>query len=342
MSFAGEMRSELEAGLKALGDPSVPPAKLPAFRTFTAEPEPREMIAVDGSYNFLLNLSSWWLALVSVGMLRYRFREGEYRRQEHRLAQRVFGVSTWEPTVGTQDALHRSLFEFTRGRSDQHREMVNEYRRFIEGELAVNAADEERDRIVAIDGALAAFPKEFDVLPRLVRVCEAHGHVLVGISKDSQLHAFGQVQTDEDFLQRCQTALEKDAIAYVQAPPEAEAAQKGLLYGDVYYVRFHARSPKWFRVDVGTWRDEPEAVFRQVAPYCRSLIAIGYPLPLFEAHRMAVTVRQLREVHREAVLRVAAEMGIDIRQVLDGLTGIEGKRRGAFHEYLDRVTRGMR
>ncbi len=342
MSFAGEMRSELEAGLKAHGEPSVPPEKLPAFRTFTADPDPREMIAVDGSYNFLLNLSSWWLALVSVGLLRYRFREDEYHRQEHRLVQRVFGVSTWEPTVEQQDALHRSLFEFTRGRSDQHREIVNEYRRFVEGELAVNVADAERERIVAIDGALAAFPKEFDVMPRLLRVCEARGHILVGISKDSNLHGFGQVLTDEDFLLRCQGALDREAIAYVRAPPEAETAQKGLLYGDVYYVRFHPRAPKWFRVDVGTWRDEPEAVFRQVASYCRSLIAIGYPLPLFEAHRMAVTVRQLRAVHQEALLREAARMGMDIRQVLDGLTGIEGRKRGAFHEYLDRVTRGLR
>ncbi len=342
MSFAGDMRSELEAALEAHGDGPVPPDRMPEFRTFAADPEPRDMVAVDGSYNFLLNLSSWWLALISVGLLRYGFRQGRYHREDWRLVQRILGVSTWEPFVAQQDALHRALFEFTRGQADQHRQIVNEYRRFLEGQLAVNVADQEEGRIVAIDGALAAFPKEFDVMPRLVKVCKDRGHLLVGISKDSQLHAFGQAQTDEDFLRRCQSALDRQALAFVRAPPEAETAQKGLLYGDVYYVRFHPRAPKWFRVDLGTGRDDPEAALRQVAPYCRSLISIGYPLPLFEAHRMAVTVRQLRGVHQEAVLRTAVRMGMDIRQVLDGLTGIEGRKRGAFHEYLDRVTRGLR
>ena len=156
---------------------------------------------------------------------------------------------------------------------------------------AEDAGLREWDLIVAIDGALAAFPKEFDVLPRLVKVCESRGHLLVGISKDSQLHAFGQARTDEDFLRSCQSALDRDALAFVRAPPDAETAQKGLLYGDVYYVRFHPRAPKWFRVDVGTLRDDPGAVFRQVAPYCRSLISIGYPLPLFEAHRLSHVVK---------------------------------------------------
>jgi len=342
MSIADDVRSELEAALRAHDGGPVPPDKVPEFCTFAAAPEPREMVGVDGSYNFLLNLSSWWLALISVGLLRYSFRDGRYRRGDWRLVQRVVGISTWEPFVAEQDALHRALFDFTRGRTDQQREIVNEYRRFIEGTLAVNVADQEEGRIVAIDGTLAAFPKDFDVMPRLVRVCEDHDHMLVGISKDSHLHAFGQAQTDEDFLRRCQSALDRGAIAFVRAPPEAEAAQKGLLYGDIYYARFHPRSPKWFRVDIGTSRDDPEAVLREVAPYCRSLLAIGYPLPLFEAHRMAVTVRQLRDVHQEAVLRIAARMGMDIRQVLDGLTGFEGRKRGAFHEYLDRVTRGLR
>src|SRR3989442_10663135 len=74
------------------------------------------MIAIDGSYSFLLNLSSWWLALISVGLLRYAFDGQGFRRKDWRLVQRMVGVSTFEQFVATQDELHRSLFEFTKER----------------------------------------------------------------------------------------------------------------------------------------------------------------------------------------------------------------------------------
>jgi hypothetical protein len=33
---------------------------------------------------------------------------------------------------------------------------------------------------------------------------------------------------------------------------------------------------------------------------------------------------------------------MDVREVVGGLTGVEGKRKSAFHEYLDRVSRDRR
>ena len=342
MSFADEMRTELAKGLKAHQEVSIPEDKIPEFHRFEPAAETRDLIAVDGSYNFLLNVSSWWLALISVGLLRFRFDGEAYHREDWRLVQRAVGVSTWADYVETQDERLRALYEFTRNSSEPHRDMVNELRRFIEGEVATNYAGDADGGIVAIDGALQEFPKRFEVMEQLVKVCEKRGHVLVGVSKDSKLHAFGQILTDEDFLARCEHHVGRSGPAFVKAPASVPVAQKGLLLGDVYYVRFHAKAPKWFRVDVGTFKKDPGYVFGQIAPYCRSLISIGYPLPLLEAHRMAVTVRQLRGAYQEMILRAAARMGMDIRQVLDGLTEIEGRKRGAFHEYLDRVSRGLR
>jgi hypothetical protein len=260
-----------------------------------------------------------------------------------RLVQRMVSVSTFEDFVARQDDLHRALFEFTRGaREDQPKAMVNEYRRFIEGQLAINFADETDGAIVAVDGTLSEFPKQFAIMERLVAVCERRGHILVGISKDSQLHAFGHVLTDEELMARCESRLPRPAPAYARAPKASEAAREGLLYGDIYYARLHAQGRKWFRVDVGTFRDTPEVVFGQLAPYARSLVSVGYPWPLIEAHRMAVAVRQLKPVYQEAVLKHAIRLGLDVRTVLDGLTEVEGRRRSAFHEYLDRVARGLR
>jgi len=343
MSFADDLRRELDLLLRHHREAMVPAAETPEFHLFRPADPPKDMVAVDGSYSFLLNLSSWWLALVTVGLLRYSFDGAAFRRRDWRLAQRMVGVSTYADFVAKQDDLHRALFEFTRGaREDQPRAMVNEYRRLIEGQLAINFADEFHDGIVAIDGTLSEFPKQFTFMERLVELCEARGHVLVGISKDSQLHAFGYPLTDEEYLGRSQSRLPHAALAYVRAPKASEAVKEGLLYGDIYYVRLHPQARKWFRVDLGTFRDRPDAAFGQLAPYARSLVSVGYPWPLIEAHRMAVTVRQLKSVYQEAVLKAALRMGIDVRTVLDGLTGVEGRRRSAFHEYLDKVARDLR
>src|SRR2546427_11141744 len=101
------------------------------------------MIAVDGSYSFLLNLSSWWLALISVGLLRYAFDGTAFRRKDWRLVQRMGGVSTFAEFVATQDELHRSLFEFTKDRrEEQPRDMGDQYRPPIGGPNAINLADD--------------------------------------------------------------------------------------------------------------------------------------------------------------------------------------------------------
>ncbi len=343
MSYVDDMRRELELLVKHHRDVPLPPEEVPEFHTFRAVDVPRDMIAIDGSYSFLLNLSSWWLALISVGLLRYAFDGRAFRRTDWRLVQRMVGVSTFEEFVAKQDELHRSLFEFTKERrEDQPRDMVNEYRRLMEGQTAINFADDVDGCIVAVDGTLSEFPKQFTFMERLVALCEKRGHILVGISKDSQLHSFGHVLTDEDLMARCQDRLPRDALAYARAPKASESAKEGLLYGDIYYARLHSQARKWFRVDVGTFRDEPDHVFGQLAPYAKSLVSVGYPLPLIEAHRMAVTVRQLKPVYEEAVIKSALRMGLDVRTILQGLTGVEGRKRSAFHEYLDKLARDLR
>ncbi len=342
MSYLDDMHKELALLVRNQRDLPIPPEALPGFHVFRPRDPVRDMVAVDGSYTFLLNLSSWWLALLSVGLLRYGFDGRRFRKQDWRLSQRMIGISTFQEFVEKQDELHRSLFEFTRGREDQARDMVNEYRRWLEGQLAINFADEFEDAIIAVDGTLSEFPKQFTFLGRLVDLCRKRGHLLVGVSKDSQLHTFGQVLTDEDFLAKAQAALPHGTTAYVRAPKESEAKREGLLHGDIYYARLHPQARKWFRVDVGTFRDEPDFAFGQLAPYAKSLVSVGYPWPLIEAHRMAVTVRQLKPVYQETVMRAGLKMGLDVRTILDGLTEFEGRKRSAFHEYLDRVARDLR
>src|SRR2546428_8671960 len=155
MSSVDDMRRELELLVKHHRDVPLPPEDSPAVQVFRAATEARDMIGVDGSYAFLLNLSSWWLALISVGLLRYAFDGRSFRRTDWRLVQRMVGVSTFEEFVAKQDDLHRSLFEFTKGAlQDQPRDMGNQDRRRIEGHLAINFGYQTEGRSVPIDGSL--------------------------------------------------------------------------------------------------------------------------------------------------------------------------------------------
>jgi hypothetical protein len=44
-------------------------------------------------------------------------------------------------------------------------------------------------------------------------------------------------------------------------------------------------------------------------------------------------------VYEDIILRMADEYDIPLDEAISGLTHLEGARRGAFHEYLDSVSR---
>lgn len=296
----------------------------------------REMVAVDGSYSFLLNISSMWLAIVRVGALAYILKEGCFRLLDSSTTEAPILVSTERCVVDQQGDLHRQLFDATRMSGDHPRAMMNEFRHYLEGELTLRMARERRGCIVAVDGTLASFHKESNHLHDTRELCERNHNILVGISKDSYSHAFGGVRTDEELLDG------RNGMAYVRVPSSFEERHRGFLHGDVYFARLHQDSPKWFRVDVGTFRDDPSFVFSNLVHYARSGLCPGYPYPLLEAHRFAVTVRQFRDVYEEALLHMGIEQGMTVDEIVGGLTHIEGERRGAFHEYLDQASRELR
>jgi hypothetical protein len=239
---------------------------------FASATEARDLAAVDGSYSFLLNLASWWLSVLTVGMIRYRPQD-RLEKVDQKTNHRVIAVSTLEEFVKTQTDIHQFIFELTKNRRDQHNEMVNEFRRWEEAKLTMQTAADHDGLLVAMDGTLASFPREYDLMKDVVKQCELHDHMLVGVSKDSELHAFGSSFRDEEVLRKRQR--EVDGCAFVKAPVEASEKQRRLLYGDIYYARLHPDSPKWFRVDIGTHKDEPETVFANLAAHASARHSIG-------------------------------------------------------------------
>ena len=334
MTVREELRTELQHMVQ-YRDVRAEPVTLDV-REIRAADTPLDLVAVDGSYTFLWNLGSMWLAVARAAAIPYTCTERGFHPQPPVIIDRAIMVSTWEDIVAKQDELHRSLFEATRGASDQHKEMVNEFRKHVEGELALRVARQRTGVVIALDGSLTAIPKELDHVEEVVKACEGNGNVLAGVSKDSFLHAFGRSLPDEQFLQSFAGA------GYVRVPKDFEVRQHGLLHGDVYFARLHAQAPKWFRVDVGTYKEDPAFVFSHLAAHARSGLSLGYPYALLEAHRLAVLVRQFREPLEDEILKECARLGMRVDEVVAGITAMEGRRRGAFHEYLDQIARDLK
>ena len=334
MSTIEELRKEL----KLMLDYRNSSRKTERVEVIPFEPteKPWEMVAVDGSYTFLLSLSNMWLALVRAGALTYSCSGNGYHVLNCSFKEKPIMVSTRQEVMMRRGGFTKDLYLYTKGSKEQHREMVNEFRKRLEARVALETARERRNSIIAMDGSLTAVPKELDHLQEVVKACEQNENILVGVSKDSMTHAFGDVLTDEELLK------DHKGLGFVRVPPEFEERQKVLLHGDVYFARMHPESPKWFRVDVGTFKDDPAFVFGNLAHYARSAICIGYPYPLMEAHRLAITVRQFREMYEDVLIRAALENGAELDEIVAGLTHMEGERRGAFHEYLDKVSRDLK
>ncbi len=280
-----------------------------------------------------------WLAVIRVGALHYRYsEENGYELVNSYAREKPVMVSTKKEIMANMGDLESTLFAATRYASEQHREMVNQLRRLLEEETALKMARENKNVIIAMDGTLTPL-KSTDTLQKAIDECQKNNNILIGVSKDSFTHSFKSHKTDEEVL----LSMENEDMGYARAPVIPSTKKDSLLYGgmlgDVYFAKLHPDSKKWFRIDVGTSKEDPQKVFSCLSHYSKSRLCIGYLYPLLEAHRYVVTVRHFHSLYEDMILDLASEYDISLQEAIDGLTHIEGERRGAFHEYLDKVSR---
>ncbi len=305
-----------------------------------------DMVAVDGSHSFIFDFSGIKLAAIRVCALTYEFVDKEldgkigYKLRHNLVAEHPILVSSHESFVREQSEVYQKLLKSARKSQlkKTHIYIANELRRYEECKLMNRVAGEVSGKILAFDGALTTPPPFLDEFAHLmedtIRLCEKNENILVGISKDSETHMLGQISTDEELLRKL---VKTPALYYLRA--EYEKTHPQPHYGDIYFAKLFPRAPKWFRVDVGTFKDDPDYVFSAISHYARSEICPGYPYPLLEAHRYVVTVRHLREMYENVVPKLAPKYGISIEDVINGRTNIDGLRRQAFHEFLDRTSK---
>ncbi len=125
--------------------------------------------------------------------------------------------------------------------------------------------------------------------------------------------------------------------AYV-IPPQPQKTAIGPK-GSTFYVKYHPEAPKWFRTDVVSTVLDPEALFGQMSKFALSQLTPGYLHPLVDAHRAAIELRKYPKLYDALLYRIADQIGINPMEVTWGRTNIEGRRRDAFHSYLDLISK---
>ncbi|MDD2665701.1 MAG: DNA double-strand break repair nuclease NurA [Methanocellales archaeon] len=309
-----------------------------AIEEFKLADETRDLVAIDGSHSFILDLAGIKLAVIRVCALEYTFVVGTktgFKLKNSSIVERPIVISAHEEFVEGQSELYKSIFEHARrSKLNTYSYMANELRRFEEYKLLNQVSGNTSGELLALDGALTIPPpflSEFsDMMEDTIQRCKDHENVLIGVSKDSETHAFGSPSTDEELLLK----VEKQGYLYVKANLEGTY----IRYGDVYFARLHPMAMKWFRIDIET-KERPERVFPLLAHYARSELCPGYIYPLLEAHRLAVMVRRLHDIYEKSIIALAPKYGISLGEILRGRTDIEGSKMRMFHEFLDRVSR---
>jgi hypothetical protein len=300
---------------------------------------PTEIVAIDGSYSPLFRTGSIWIVAVRAVALAYEFGDTQGYTLKgcdvNEAAQLVTTDSAIASQVGGFTAELQSLTARGRARSEAPARMARYSRILRELELAAWVAKRRERIMIVLDGTFAVPPHVAikTKMEETINACEQNGNSLVGVSKDSNAALFGCSMGDEDLLQH----VKKEGLFYA-VPPQPRRTTLG-PQGTTYFVKYHPEAPKWFRTDVISPQLDPATLFGRLAQFARSQICLGYVYPLVEAHRAAIELRTVSKLYDHLLFKVAGDAGLDASEVVWGRTNVEGKRRDAFHEYLDLISK---
>ena len=304
---------------------------------FSLEDGSSEIIAIDGSYSPVFRASNVWIVAVRAVALRCEYSSDEGYTVRDCIINEGANVLTTDKKIASEmDELAIGIQSLTANRSGEApRRMATLARINKELELVAQVSKRVSRATIVLDGTLTAPPLKTitERLDEAVENSRANKNNLVGLSKDSSLNLFGGELLDEEILQR----VEADGLGYV-VPPQPEKTYLGPK-GTTFYVKFHPEAPKWFRTDISQHSSDPQQVFACMAQFARSQISPGYPYPLGEAHKAAIEVRKYPRLYDELLFRVGTDLRMTPTELNFGRTNMEGRRRDAFHSYLDLVSR---
>ncbi len=308
----------------------------------------RSFVCVDGSFSNLIYLQDLDsnITIFRVSTLEYRFDSiGRPILARHHVYDKVKLVSAnarFNRTDPTLTDVVRIASRFEGRELDIVASMIMY---IIEQKALLAAARRYKNAILARDGALTVFflPELKHLMEEVLAHCTKNENILVGISKDSTSHYLDKTLVDEAVLSaHYESRINKAGgpqVAVRIAPERVRRHHKFEIYGDVYFARLNPFAEKFFRVDIGTPKDQAPMVFGEIAKYCTWEATPGFPFPLVEAHKSAKAVRDVKEFYVDQVINAWKQYGIPREVLLNGLLDKFGIAAGKFHSKLDLISR---
>ncbi|MBY9008862.1 MAG: hypothetical protein KGD74_03240 [Candidatus Lokiarchaeota archaeon] len=307
------------------------------------------LITVDGSYCFLFSFlgAETWIVLFRIAITEY-YIEIKNNKIHYcintapliydRLDLLSFNktVLSFQPPVFSIVADIASRFQDRKAQIFASNIMT-----YLEDKTLEKISATRNNCILIKDGALLTF-KELnrgEIYKEILVNCRMNNILLAGVSKSTSTHLLGNVYTDDFFLKKYYNKTFPD-LTYVYIPEELlEQQTKFDVWGDIHFAKFHKDAVKWFRVDIDRNILDKDSFFSSIAAYSMVHLLPGYPIGLMETHKLAKSVRDLKNYYEVGLLRELRGLGLRSEDILEGAVDMNGREFNSFHEILDQISR---
>lgn len=307
------------------------------------------LITVDGSYCFLFSFlgAETWIVLFRIAITEYCIELKQEKihyciKSSPKIYDNLNLISFNETVLSSQPSIFTTVSEIASRFQDRKAQIfASNIMTYLEDKTLEKLSETNKNSILIKDGALITFKelKRGDIYKNILLNCRMNDNLLAGISKSTSTHLLGNVYTDDFFLKKYYNNEFPD-LTYVYIPKEIiEAQTKFDVWGDVHFAKLHKDAVKWFRVDIDHNITDKDKLFSSIAAYSMAHLLPGYPIGLMETHKLAKSVRDLKEFYEIELLRELKKLGLSSEDILDGAVDMNGREFNSFHEILDQLSR---
>ncbi|MFX1298996.1 MAG: hypothetical protein ACFFD2_29575 [Promethearchaeota archaeon] len=307
------------------------------------------IITVDGSYSFLFSFlgAETWIVLFRIAVTEYCIKiKNNKVHYCINTAPKIYDhldLLSFNDTILSSQPATFSIVADIASRFQERKAQIfaSNIMTYLEDKTLESISSDRKNCILIKDGALLTFKelKREEIYKKILINCRMNDILLAGISKSTSTHLLENVYTDDFFLKKYYNTTFPD-LTYVYIPKELlEQQTKFDVWGDVHFAKFHKDAVKWFRVDVDRNIIDKNAFFSSIAAYSLVNLLPGYPIGLIETHKLAKSVRDLKESYELELLRELRALGLNSEDILDGAVDMNGREYHSFHEILDQISR---
>ncbi len=307
------------------------------------------LISIDGSYCVLYSFlgADTWIALFRIGVTEYKIEvtDGKIHYLMN-CSPQTFDhlnlLSFNESIINSQPEIFSKVAEIVSVFQERNPALfASNIMSYLEDKTLEKISEIKQNCIILKDGALLTYKalEREPIYKKILINCRMNNNMLAGVSKSTTTHFFASNYTDDYFLNKFYNIQYPD-LTYVKIPDTLLKKQTrfDIWSTGTYFSKLHKNASKWFRVDIGNDTGDIDKLFSSIAAYSKVHLMPGYPIGLIEAHKLAKSVRDLKESYEAELLDPLRKLGLRPIEILNGKVDYNGRELYSFHEILDKLS----